>query len=75
MDDCTQNYECLVIDNTSKSTNFEDVVYWYKAEERHFRLGHSKFWDLASRTKKRIDDDTDEKAGIKIEKLSGSNNF
>ena len=30
----TQNFECLVIDNTSKSTEISDKVFWYKAEVR-----------------------------------------
>ena len=31
MNRCTENYECLVIHNNSKSNRFEDQVYWYKA--------------------------------------------
>ncbi len=45
MDSCTENYECLVIDNTSKSNKLEDIVYWYKAPERPpFKIGASQFW-------------------------------
>ena len=29
MDKCTENYECLVIHNGSKSNKFEDQVFWY----------------------------------------------
>lgn len=29
-----ENFECLVIDNTSKSNTLEDNVFWYKASER-----------------------------------------
>jgi hypothetical protein len=32
MDQCTNNYECLVIDNTSSSNSLTDQVFWYKAE-------------------------------------------
>ena len=32
MDQCTENYECLVVDNNSKSNKLEDQIYWYKAE-------------------------------------------
>ena len=32
MDSFTSNYECLVIDNTVRSNNIEDIVFWYKAE-------------------------------------------
>jgi len=31
MDQCTENYECLVIDNNSKSNRLSDQVSWYKA--------------------------------------------
>ncbi len=45
MDQCTQNYECLVIDNTSQSSNLEDCVFWYKAElHPPFRIGAPEFW-------------------------------
>ena len=30
MDQCTENYECLVIHNNAKSNKLEDQVYWYK---------------------------------------------
>ena len=44
---CTENYECLVLDNTSKSNKFEDVVFWYKASIRNdFKVGHPKFWQM-----------------------------
>ena len=29
MDACTENYECIVLDNTSKSNRIEDCVFWY----------------------------------------------
>lgn len=32
MDEFTNNYECLVIDNTVQSNNIEDMVFWYKAD-------------------------------------------
>ena len=45
MNACTENYECLVLDNTSKSNKIEDVVYWYKAAlHKPFRAGHPNFW-------------------------------
>jgi len=45
MDQCTENYECLVIDNTSKSNKIEDQVYWYKAEAHpDFTIGAPEFW-------------------------------
>ncbi len=49
MDQCTQNYECLVICNNTQSNKLEDAVYWYKAEMHgDFRLGAPEFWRMSS---------------------------
>jgi hypothetical protein len=49
MDQCTANYECLVIDNTTKSNNIEDMVYWYKADDHEdFKIGAPAFWQYAA---------------------------
>ena len=43
---CTQNYECLVLDNSSTSSKIEDVVFWYKAKiGRKFRMGSPSLWE------------------------------
>jgi len=46
MDQCTQNYECLVINNTTQSNKLEDIVFWYKADANlpNFRLGSPEIW-------------------------------
>ena len=45
MDQCTENYECLVIHNGSKSNKLEECVYWYKAESHpDFKLGSRDMW-------------------------------
>ena len=45
MDQCTENYECLVIHNNAKSNKLEDQVFWYKAEpHQEFQIGASEFW-------------------------------
>ena len=47
MSKCTENYECLVLDNTSKSNKIEDCVYWYKAKVRkNFRVGSPAIWAM-----------------------------
>jgi hypothetical protein len=57
MDQCTENYECLVINNNSKSNTLTDQVFWYKADNHNdFRLGAKEFWELS----KGIPDDDDE---------------
>ena len=48
MDQCTENYECLVIYNGSKSNKLQDQVFWYKAElHNNFKLGSKEFWELS----------------------------
>ena len=48
MDQCTENYECLVINNNSKSNKLQDQVFWYKAESHNdFKLGSKEFWELS----------------------------
>jgi hypothetical protein len=45
MDQCTENYECLVIDNTTKSNKLEDTVFWYKADNAPaFRVCQNDYW-------------------------------
>jgi len=45
MDACTENYECLVLDNTSKSNKIQDCVFWYKAKIRkNFKIGSPALW-------------------------------
>jgi hypothetical protein len=59
MDQCTENYECLVINNNSKSNKLQDQVFWYKAEHHNdFKLGSKEFWELS---KDFNSDDEDEK--------------
>ena len=45
MDQCTEDYECLVIHNGSKTNKIEDCVFWYKAELRpDFKIGSRELW-------------------------------
>jgi len=45
MDQCTENYECLVIHNGAKSNKIEDQVFWYKAAiQGDFRLCAPELW-------------------------------
>jgi len=48
MDQCTENYECLVICNNTKSNKLEDQIFWYRAQSHNnFRLGSKEYWDLS----------------------------
>ena len=45
MTSCTENFECLVLDNTSRSNKIEDCVFWYKAKlHANFRIGSPSLW-------------------------------
>ena len=45
MDQCTENYECLVIHNNAKSNKLVDQVFWYKASDHPpFHIGSSQYW-------------------------------
>ena len=45
MDQCTENYECLVICNGVQSNKLEDQVFWYKASDHpSFRLCAPSLW-------------------------------
>jgi hypothetical protein len=57
MDQCTENYECLVINNNSKSNKLHDQIFWYKAEShKNFKLGSKEFWEIS----KTMDSDDEE---------------
>jgi hypothetical protein len=48
MDQCTENYECMVIDNTKKSNKLEDLVFWYKASgHEDFKLCSEEIWEYS----------------------------
>ena len=45
MDQCTENQECLVIHNSSKTNRIEDCVFWYKAAPHpDFTIGSHDHW-------------------------------
>jgi hypothetical protein len=70
MDQCTQNYECLVIDNTSQSAKLEDCIFWYKADSHgDFRLGSKEFWELSKDLK---DDEEEEQYDPSKSKKKGA---
>ena len=52
MDQCTENFECLVIDNTTKSNKLEDNVFWYRADTHSsFKICNAQFWDMSRNLK------------------------
>ena len=70
MDQCTENYECLVIDNNSKSNKLEDQIFWYKATSHSdFKLGNKEYWNLS----KNINSDDEEEVYNAKENKKGPN--
>ena len=48
MDQCTENYECLVVSNNAKSNKLTDQIFWYKATGHgDFKLGSKEFWEMS----------------------------
>src|SRR3989344_9012300 len=45
LDQCTENYQCLVLNNKSISNKIEDCVFWYKATpDRQFKTCSKSLW-------------------------------
>jgi hypothetical protein len=58
MNQTTENYECLVIDNTTKSNKITDQIFWYKAEDHpDFCLCDKVFWNMNSACQSDSDDE------------------
>tara|TARA_B100002019_G_C21111172_1_gene518482 strand:+ start:39 stop:872 length:834 start_codon:yes stop_codon:yes gene_type:complete len=71
MDQCTENFECLVIDNNVKSNQLQEQIFWYKAEERrNFKLGSKEFWEMS---KNLGSDDEDEYNPTQYKNKKGPN--
>jgi hypothetical protein len=73
MDQTTENYECLVINNNAKSNNIQDQIFWYKADSRpDYKLGAKQFWEISANMADESDEDEfDPNAGKK--KKNGGN--
>jgi hypothetical protein len=50
MDQCTEDFGMIVIDNTKSSTKLEDMAYWYKAKDPgDFKLGNDQYWRFSDK--------------------------
>ena len=48
MDQCTENFECLVIKNCAKTNKLQEQIFWYKAEShKDFKLGAKEYWEIS----------------------------
>lgn len=54
LDACTENYGCMVIDNTTNTNNISDQVFFYRADDhRDFKLCDERFWEKNSMVQSR----------------------
>ena len=61
MDACTQNYECVVINNNSLSNRLEDIVFYYKADMHgDFKIGAPEIWAQSQHLKKKSPEEEDD---------------
>lgn len=69
LDQCTENFECLVIKVNASSNRLEDQVFWYKADlVDNFRVGSKEFWALHN-DQYDNDQDQEEDEYFDVEKL------
>ena len=71
LDQCTENYECLVIKVNASSNKLEDQVFWFKAEiTGDFRVGSKEFWAIHN---DRFDEPDEDEEYFDINKLYNKN--
>lgn len=77
MDNTTENYECLVINNNAKSNHIRDMVFWYKASNRpSYRLTSKEYWDMSESLPDDDENDTTEfSADMHAQKRGGGAKF
>ena len=73
MNQCTENFECLVIDNTIKSNDISSICSWYKADNHPpFKLGAPEFWQYHSQN---YSEGGDEEEEVDINSLKKKNSI
>jgi hypothetical protein len=73
MDQTTENYGALVLNNNAKSNKITDQIFWYKAEDRpDYRLGAKEFWELS---KNLTDDDEGDEYDPNAKRKAKGNNI
>jgi hypothetical protein len=71
MDQCTQNFECLVVNNNTQSNKLEDTIFWYKADiHGDFKMGAPELWrqsEMLARIKEEEDvNNYDPRSNVKL---------
>lgn len=47
LDECTNNFECLVIHKSARSNRLDEQVFWYKADPTvNYKICSKELWDL-----------------------------
>ncbi len=50
MDTCTEDFGCIVIDNTTRSNNLEEQVFYYKAKDHgNFKMCSNQSWSFSEK--------------------------
>lgn len=71
MDQTTENFECLVLNNNVKSNRINEQIFWYKAQARpNFRLGSKEFWDMSRDLGDNDDEEFNPKGKKKVEQIT-----
>jgi hypothetical protein len=72
LDKTTENFECMVINNTVNSSNITDCVFWYKATLRdNVRLGAKEFWEISKQMEDDDDNETPYNANMAVKRSQG----
>lgn len=53
MDNTTENFEVMVIDNTTQGNNITEQIKWYKAAEKNFKMCSPEIWNLCAMEEQR----------------------
>ena len=71
VDKVTENYGCLVIDQSSTSNNILDTVYWYKSElHPPFKLCNEQLWRMDKIYKMKVPEPEDKSQELQMMKKS-----
>ena len=73
MNNCTTGFECLVVNNMSRSNKIEANLFWYVAGQHgdDFKIGKRQMWEFHYRMKKVREDENADEDGEYIASLTG----
>jgi hypothetical protein len=75
MDQCTNNYECLVINNMATTNDITEQVFWYKADPaQEFKMCSPQYWALSAQAANDEDEPAQELYDIEKFRKSRSQN-